>query len=307
MLGQTDHALFTPGEVKILRDNDSMVTDSRSIMTFQESVIDADGRQIVFQSTKGPLFDKEGNVTGIFGVCRNITELVEVEDALIFNQEQLRALAIELSVVEERERRRIATELHDEIGQNLALVKIKLHDLHLNCKISSNCGKSVKYITDLMERTIQEVRTLTFQISPPLLYEVGFEAAVEWLAEQFEEKHALQVVICNQSAPLRLGEELSSTLYHVVRELLVNVVKHAQAKKVSVALKTFDNRIHISVFDDGNGFPKGGTPEREKLGGFGLFNIRQRIQHLGGELEIESASGSGTRVTVAVPLKPQRK
>ena len=303
VLGQTDHVLFHAEEVGALRENDLAVAASRRSVTVQETVTDGSGRKLIFHSTKGPLFDKDGNVNAIFGVCRNVTVLVQAEDALIQNQEQLRALAIELSVAEERERRRIAAELHDEIGQNLALVKIKLHDLHLNCKMSASCGKSMKYITELMESTIQEVRTLTFQISPPLLYEVGFEAAVEWLAEQFEETHALQITIKNDSPRLRLGEELSSTLYHVVRELLVNVVKHARAKKIAIALQRTGSRMQISVSDDGIGFPiRGEAAGREKLGGFGLFNIRQRIQHLGGELEIESGSGSGVRVAVVVPL-----
>lgn len=246
------------------------------------------------------------DTTILFAVARDITQrrradLVQAEEALLANQEQLRSLAIELSLVEERERRRIATELHDEIGQNLALAKIKIDDLS-KTRLSANCARSMKELTEIMERSIQEVRSLTFQISPPLLYEVSFEAAVEWLAEQFQEKHNLRVTISNDQLPKQLGEELGSTLYHVVRELLVNVVKHAQAKHISISLSRERDRMKIVVTDNGKGFQLSSPAEERKLSGFGLFNIRQRIQHLGGALDLESRIGIGTKVTIKVPL-----
>lgn len=303
VLGQTDAVLFAPDDVKRLRDNDQLVMASRSSVTNQETITEVSGREVIYLTTKGPLFDKNGEVYGIFGVARNITELVRAEAALLANQEQLRLLAIELSLVEEKERRRIAAELHDEIGQNLALTKIKLNDLLLACKMSSSCTRSLKEVTELLEMTIQEVRTLTFQISPPLLYEVGFEAAVEWLAEQFEEKHGLQFAIHNESPPMQLDEELSSTLYHVVRELLLNVVKHAAAKKVEIFLRRVGTQVDISIRDDGKGFKvREESGAKGRHGGFGLFNIRQRVQHLGGELRIGTETGTGTTITVTAPL-----
>lgn len=221
----------------------------------------------------------------------------QAEEALLVNQEQLKSLAIELSLVEERERRRIAAELHDEIGQNLAMIKMKIGSLQ------EPAPPELKEADGLLDKTIQEVRSLTFQISPPLLYEVGFDAAVEWLAEQFEEKHRLRVEVRGDAAPLQLDEELGSTLYHVVRELLVNVVKHAEAKTVAVLFGRSGNAVEVTVRDDGRGMPQvGDGAERRTLHGFGLFNIRQRVQHLGGEIRIDAAPGGGTRIFLRVPL-----
>lgn len=238
--------------------------------------------------------------TETFAIAREMTDLVQARDALLVHQEQLRLLAIELSVVEERERRRIASELHDEIGQTLALAKIRLHDNLCNEQVTTGCARRVQHVSELVEKTIQAVRTLTFQISPPLLYEVGLKAAVEWLSEQFEAEHGLKIVIDSRESRMRLGEDLSSTLYHVVRELLVNVVKHAGARTVTIRLRQMAHRVELSVKDDGGGFeiPAGA----ERSGGFGLFNIRQRIQHLGGAVKIVAEPGHGVEVALTVPV-----
>ncbi len=125
---------------------------------------------------------------------------------------------------------------------------------------------------------------MTFQLSPPLLYEVGFEAAVEWLGEEFEEKYALQVQFQDDGKKKSLDEEASVALYQIVRELLVNVAKHAKAKKVRVSVEKVSGKIKINVADDGSGFDSlNGMRRKNKKSGFGLFNIRQRIEYLGGE------------------------
>jgi len=212
---------------------------------------------------------------------------------------QLRSLANALSLAEENERRQLATELHDEIGQNLALAKIKLEDA---CCARRSVGRaqSVREVNALMDQIIEEVRSLTFQICPPLLYQVGFAAAVEWLAEHFQDKHRLRVVVNNANSPQTLGDQLRSTLYHVVRELLLNVVKHAHAETVSISLGGDPDTMEIVVADSGSGFEVPASPP--KTCGFGLFNIGQRLRHLGGTLQIESRPGAGTRVTLTVPL-----
>lgn len=297
IVGADDSAIFPDEVVQVIRENDHHVIATRKNATVQETLTDAAGVERTFLATKGPLFDHGGAVTGLFCISRDITEQVRAQEALLVNQEQLRALAIELSLAEEKERRRIASELHDEIGQNLSLAKLKLSGVGSEVKLPGAAARTVREVVGLLERAIHEVRTLTFQISPPLLYEVGFEAALEWLAEQFERNYRLRVSLDCAPAPPPLEEELSSTLYHAVRELLVNVVKHADARRVCIAAKRGKGRIEVVVQDDGRGMPARTDPAS---GGFGLFNIRQRVQHLGGEVSVVSGAG-GTCVTIAVP------
>ena len=299
-----DGAVFqSPDVVKILREHDKEVMNSGTTTTFKETSADATGKLYTFLSTKGPLHDAQGRTSGIFGISRNITKAIEAEATLVENQEQLHSLAIELSRVEERERRRLATELHDHLGQNLAFIKMQL--TAITCaKGSSDCAKRVTAAIELVDDSMQEVRSLIFQLSPPLLFEVGFEPALEWLAEQFREQHCLQVEIIHDGEPLSLDEEIRTTLFHIVRELLVNVVKHADTTHVYIFIDDPDDTVAIVVIDAGAGFNVEQVMHRQKKeSGFGLFNIQQKIKHLGGHFTIESEPGKGTHITLQVPVK----
>jgi signal transduction histidine kinase len=206
-----------------------------------------------------------------------------------------------LTLLEERERRRIANDLHDHIGQNLALSKIKLGELRLLA--SPSLVKPLDEIHRLIEETIRYTRSLTFELSPSILYEFGFEAAVEWLAEQTQEKHGILVDFENDLQPKPLRKEMRVLLFKAVSELLMNVIKHAQAHKAKVAIQRKGNNIRITVEDDGVGFD---IPEANQLGsvkGFGLFSIRERLRHLGGSFQIQSGPRGGTLITLLVPTE----
>lgn len=214
---------------------------------------------------------------------------------------ELASLAAELALAEERERRRIAAELHDEVGQTLAYLTMRLTSLQ-RLLSSPEALAILTEIRELIARSIQEIRSLTFQISPPLLYEVGLGAALESLAESFQEKYGFRVTVTDASAPLSLDEDIRVTLYQIVRELLANVAKHAAASRVAVTVETSGERLVVGVEDDGNGFDAAGSAvRRPRDGGFGLFNIRQRIARMGGEFVIDSTVGGGTRVAIDVP------
>lgn len=304
ILGLEDSDLFPDEVVQVLRENDHRILVSGANFTIQERLVDPSGTPCTFLSTKGPLFDVAGQVSGTFSISRDITEQVQAQEMLLQHQEQLRGLAVELSLAQDKERRRIASELHDEIGQNLALAKMKLTDCCGESRLPPAAAKSLKELELLLERTIQEVRSLTFQVSPPLLYEVGLEAAVDWLAEQFQSKHKLQVTVESDLPELPLHEEQSATLYHVVRELLVNVVKHAGASRARIALAHEGERLEVRVIDDGRGL-QAGEGRSGEVAGFGLFNVRQRVQHLGGDL-VFSPGTDGTEVSVRIPIALKR-
>jgi PAS domain S-box-containing protein len=231
------------------------------------------------------------------------SEKKDAQDSLRENQEKLSALTAEISLNEERERRRIAGQLHDQIGQTLAFAKIKLDVLHYDLE-SSGHARIVGEIRKAIETSIQEVRSLTFQISPPLLYEIGFEAAIDWLCEWELENHGLEVQFRDDRQVKPLSEEVRSTLFQAVRELLVNTAKHAQTKKAAISFAKSGNNLILQVSDAGVGFDlKKVAVGKENRSGFGLFNIKQRIGHLGGQFTIESEPGKGTSATLVVPCQ----
>jgi PAS domain S-box-containing protein len=221
----------------------------------------------------------------------------KVEKKLLEHQKQLRSLSSQLSLIEENEKRRVATELHDCIGQTLALSKIKL-GLLSKATHSSDTKKNIREILQLIEQTIKETRTLTFELSPPILYELGLSQAIKWLIDQFRDKHALNIDLIDDGHDKPFDNNTRFFLFQAVRELLINVVKHAQATNVTIRVKRVDGKLNIVIEDNGKGFARPSV----KYDGYGLFNIRERMNHINGQFEIESLPGHGTRVTLVAPL-----
>jgi PAS domain S-box-containing protein len=260
----------------------------------------------------GTFFDVEINLkvvelsTGprFLAIVRDITAQKQTEEQLRDYQAELQALAAKLSSAEEEERRHLATELHDQIGQTLAVAKMKLGALGklVNC---NECHALVADLGRLLDQTIAGTRSLTFQLSPPLLHEMGFESAAEWLAEQMREQHGLEVELTADPAGERLKGDLAALLFRSLRELLLNVVKHAGAGRAQVAITRREGHLEVRVHDDGYGFdPEPDAAVKKDPGGFGLFSIRERLDHLGGRLEVGNSPDGGAEVVMVVPLGP---
>jgi len=148
---------------------------------------------------------------------------------------------------------------------------------------------------------------LMFDISSPILYELGFEAAIRHLSDQMQRQHGIISTCEHDSKPNPIDDDIRILLYQAIKELLVNVVKHARARHVIVSIIGGEGRIRVSVKDDGIGFaPSESARQRTSMGGFGLFNIRERLNHVGGTLLIESQPGHGTLITVEAPLEFHR-
>lgn len=240
----------------------------------------------------------------ILTMVRDIAAHKEAERKLLGYQQKLRSLATELSLAEERGRRRIAMYLHDHIGHSLAMCKIKLGLLQKSLPPIHHDGQ-LEEIKGVIEQVIQGVRSLTSDLSPPVLYEIGLAAAVEWLAENVSKQYGIQVTVKNTRQFKKLDGDLQILLFQSVRELLTNILKHAQAQKVKIYIrKDKENKIRIEVKDDGVGFDTARlTSNITKNGGFGLFNIRERFNNLGGHCDIQSQPGCGTRITIIAPLE----
>ena len=225
------------------------------------------------------------------------------EKKLLEHQDKLRSLSSALLLTEERERRRIATELHDRIGQNLAITKIKLGGLRETLASNKADAKSLDNILGIIEQTIQDTRSLTFELSPPVLYMLGLEAALAWLADQTGEKHGLRVEFKDDGKPKPLDKGCRVTAFQAARELLFNTVKHARAQNTTISIKRDENAVCIDIEDDGIGFDSSEIEAIETGSkGFGLFSIRERLGRIGGHLEIKSEPGRGTRASLVLPL-----
>lgn len=218
-------------------------------------------------------------------------------------QKQLRRLTSELSLAEARERREIASDLHDHIGQALAYVVQKVSMLRGNAVFSGN-ENDFEEILAILDQTIRYTRDLTMEISPPILYELGLSAAIDWLAERTFLRYGLKVISSQTGTPVGISEDIRVFVFKAVQELLINAAKHAQAHQVDVRTSWRESELEISVHDDGCGFDTASFDSGfSKEGCFGLFNIRERLSYAGGALSIQSIPGQGTKISISTPYK----
>lgn len=215
---------------------------------------------------------------------------------------RLRMLTAELTLTEERERRQLAQDLHDGLGQLLAILKIKLTSIKERERRGTFRG-ALKEIENLVDQSNQSVRTLMMQLNPPVLQALGLIPALEWLAEEMDRVYGLSVEIDRNGEQIALMEPAKTTIFRAVRELLINVSKHAACKSALVHCRCDGDSVKISVTDQGGGFfhDEGTTSEAGDCG-FGLISIRDRIEFIGGEMSIDTAPGRGTTVTIVFPL-----
>jgi len=159
-------------------------------------------------------------------------------------------------------------------------------------------------VRTFLDRAVHSTRNLTFELSLPILYEMGLQEAVEWLAEEFQKQHGLQVAVQRSPHPVSLAEGARVLLFRLVRELLTNVVKHARASRARIVFRRTKNLLYIQIEDDGVGFDAAPNAAfAHGTVGFGLFSVRERLSHLGGRLTVDSAPGRGTRITISLPFK----
>lgn len=215
-------------------------------------------------------------------------------------QEQLRTLTAEMALVEERERRKIAVELHDQIGQTLALIKIRLGSLATQA-IAVDIADELNAVRSLTEDAIQFTRSLMTELSPPVLYELGCVAAMEWLVDQVREKYGLEIRFVDDGMPKFVDDRSKIALFKSARELLMNVVKHAGATTVWLRMRCDGQTVTVEVQDDGVGFDPSTCFSDGSSGGFGLLSIRERMHHVGGTFTTESSPGAGTTMIITVP------
>jgi len=305
IVGRTAQDLFGEETGRRLSINDAMVLAGKIT---NEELSHRFGDTIrTFDVVKVPLRDNEGRVIGIGGINRDITDRKNAALKMQAYQDQLRALSSELFMTEERERRHIANDLHDSICQYLALAQVKLSALEKSTA-PRELAEAKESIHDLLALALTEARSLTNELSPPMLYHVGLEPALVSLAEQMQKQYGLRVAVhCPDEKVNIIDDDLRAALFRATRELLINIVKHAQTSRANVTLWRDENQLQIEVNDAGVGFDLADVEKQKKQKGrFGLFSIEERLTHLGGNMKISSQPGKGTRVNISVPLSDSR-
>jgi signal transduction histidine kinase/ActR/RegA family two-component response regulator len=218
-------------------------------------------------------------------------------------QHQLRSLASKLNRAEEQERRRLATELHNNLGQMLAVAKMKINELATS-KLPGSASNAIADLSEVVNEALSYTRELMTELKPPpVLDKEEVTEVLEWVVKEIE-KYGLKVTIQDDGRPKPLSEKVRTTIYQCVKELLFNIVKYAGVNKACLAMSRVDGNIKIIVEDEGKGFDMtNNKPIPTEDGGFGLFNIRERIDWIGGRFDITSQPGLGTKAILHIPVK----
>ncbi len=262
-----------------------------------------DGHLVHVEMRMAPLFDDRGELIAIEGIARDISQHV-------IARERLRELTTRLTQAQEEERRRIARELHDEIGQALTIMKMRLRFAENALPAGeqgSTAHEKLEVLGSLVDDTLATVRALSHELRPPLLDELGWDAALSWLCDSFSQRTGLAVYYSCEGQSSRLDGEIELTAYRVVQEALTNVARHAEASRVQVSAVVSPGSLHLAIDDDGCGFDiqalhASGKPRS----GLGLLGMQERAEPLGGKVTVSSLPGEGTHIEVLLPAKPAK-
>lgn len=273
------------------------IIENRKVVNFRARLKKKDGSPVWVLMNVGSRDYNDGKIL-FEGTVMDISEQKAIEERLRSARRRLRAMAAELVMADERSRQHFASDIHDSVVQTLGAAKLRSELLRANVS-----REGIPLLNDLQQfisDAISEARLIMSELSPPVLQDLGFSAAVEWLAEQFEAKHGISIKFRRKDSLANISHEIQVLLYQSIRELLVNVMKHAGAQNISITISNAASKVRVEVNDDGIGF-KQARLYREQHSGYGLFGIRERLKHFGGRMSIQSRPGKGTRVVLFSP------
>ena len=296
IIGHNFTEFISAEHVKHVRDNFCGKLATRGETTYEVEVIAKDGRRVPVEVSSRAIYEN-GVIVGVQGTARDITERKQAQDALqMFSRQLIEA--------QEEERRRIARELHDQIGQVLTAVKMNLHTVQRVCNGTEE-GAHLKDNIEAVDEALRLVRDLSVDLRPPLLDDLGLVTALRWYVDRYAKRTGIvaEVIVDLKDPNERFSRELETACFRIAQEALTNVVRHARARDVSVTLRKEDGILVLSVKDDGIGFDHEALRKRApRAATLGLLGMQERAHAAGGVVEVHSRISKGTEIRLKLPL-----
>jgi len=274
------------------------ITENRTLNNVETGIVTEDGEIIWTQVSVAPLALPDASAVVI---TQDITERKRAAKELEEANHQLRLLSRRLFEVQEEERRHLARELHDEIGQTLTAAKLNLKTIAPD--VPPAVAGRIDDSTQLLDRLLMQVRQLSLDLRPPLLDELGLVPALRWLADQQAQRAGLRVQFTTDAGHVEMEPGVRTACFRVAQEAITNAIRHAKAKTIAVEIRQERDRLFLSVRDDGAGFDPVAIRQQAARGAsMGLLSMKERALLTGGGLEIDSAPGRGTEIRASFPL-----
>ena len=305
ILGKKPFLFMPPDEARRVAKIFKRIGEDLETFYFLETVTVQKNGEIRLSETSGvPFFDNAGNFRGYRGVARDITERKKAENELLGSQKQLRDLSAHLQSVREEERKNLARELHDELGQQLTALKIEL--VRFGDKTAgtrkllsaSEIKNKIPAMLTIIDSAMDTTRKIVAELRPGVLDELGLAAAMEWQTQEFQKRTGIRCSLEIEFDEPAACLNLKTTVFRLLQECLTNIARHSGATKARITLRDEGYRIFFEVSDNGRGISE---PEAGKPHSFGILGMRERALLLGGTVEISRIETGGTRVAVSIP------
>jgi len=303
LIGCTDFEVMPREIARSLRDHDTQVLVSNQMLHALETMLNAAGQTAIFTVLKFPLLDAAGR-RHVAGVGLDITERVRDKEQLENANRRLQMLSSKVIEIQERERQHISRGLHDDIGQALTAVKLNLDAMRLRVGAdhAGEIDDSLRIVADIL----QQVRSLSLDLRPPQLDDLGLAAAVRWYIDRKAAAAGLKVRFQSGMLPDRLHPDIETACFRIAQEAMTNVLRHAEARNVWVDVRRNGEQLHLSLDDDGRGFDVAAARQRATEGAsLGLINMQERASLVGGRIEVTSRPGQGSVIDVFLPSLPR--
>ena len=299
VIGKTDYDVLSKPEADKLTLIKTRVIETGKSENIETTLTGRDGELQYFEGTYVPNIDDKGNVQGLIGYFRNVTERKLAEEEIRKSREQIKQLYRHVNEVREEERTNISRKIHDELGQSLAGLKIDLINMkeNLDDKLKEKLNRSISHL----DKTIKSVRKISSDLRPYMLDDLGLAPAIEWQTNEFKKRTGIKCKLELEETE-DLNVDVSISLFRIFQEALTNIMLHSKAKSVSIKMSLKEEMLILAVIDDGRGI----TPAQiNSPKSFGMMGMRERTNQINGKFEIHPGKNKGTEIIVSVPLKKQ--
>ncbi len=302
VIGKSIFEFLVPDDHESLKQAMVEVLKKGLLKDYEFRFNNKDGKEFIGQISVSIMKSSKDEVEGFILIIDDITKRKVNENKLKEYQVRLKKLNSELIHAEEKERRRIAEYLHDGLGQTLSIAYINLSSL-MNREFPQDVKKIIRRSSEFLNDSIVKSRTLTYDLSPPILYELGLIPALQWRLDQIKDQNRIDTHLNSSVEYLDISPEIRILLYRIVNELLTNAIKHADSDLIRIEISKDKKNYNIKVIDKGRGFDYQDETKLTDKVGFGLFSINERMETVRGKLVIDSKPGKGTTATLNIPTK----